>query len=142
MWRKKYKQLEKELLLPEFGLLFNWKTDGCSGVPDKLLGLNLKKKDNTGACAEHDFYYRNYNRLKLIGVKITKLQADKKLFLSIRKEENKILGFKGFFLPTLFFIGVNTIYGFKAWNDNRKKETKEIKDFKSYFTHKRINKND
>lgn len=97
-WRIKYEGLEAKQ-----GVQFDWTTDGCSSAPDKLLVLDLLE-----ICAEHDFHYRNVKALKTLGLKISRLKADNKMFAGIRKEVKKKLGFKGIITATIFYLFVRT----------------------------------
>jgi len=98
-WRSYYLLVEIE-----HNVQFNWNTDGCSSAPDKLLALDL-----ADACSEHDFYYRNAKLLKSIGMPVSRLKADNKLFKSIRKEVKKKLGFSGLITATTFYLSVRLV---------------------------------
>ena len=96
-WRSYYLGVEQDVK-------FDWTTDGCSSAPDKLLVLDLLE-----ICAEHDFYYRNAKLLKKLGIPISRLKADNRLFKGIRKEVKKKLGFSGLITATLFYISVRSM---------------------------------
>ncbi len=98
-WRNNYLQVEINQ-----NVFFNWDTDGCSSAPDKLLVLDLLE-----ICAEHDFYYRNAKLLKALGMPVSRLKADNKLFAGIRKEVKNKLGFSGIITATLFYLSVRAM---------------------------------
>jgi len=123
LWKAKFKRLE--LILDEqYALKFDWTTDGCSGVPDSILGIKLTLPNGNGACPEHDFYYRNFKRIKLLTKKITKPQADRRLFSTVRIAVKTKFGFKGVILASGFWLIVSSPLGYIAWNNQRKKENK------------------
>ncbi len=72
----------------------DWTTDGCSSAPDKFFGVNLAE-----CCAEHDFYYRN-------DVGVSRWKADNILRKCIAEKVKEKLGFKGWFLATVYWAGV------------------------------------
>lgn len=107
-WYLYYEQIEQEHLET-----FDWNTDGCSSAPDRIK-LLLADIDLTDACAEHDFYYRNANKLKRLGIGVSKWKADWIFFKKIRTAVQKALGFKGFIIATTYWMGV-TVGGWSAY---------------------------
>ena len=91
--------------------------DGCTGVPDKILWLNIKPY-----CDIHDEHYANKD--------VSKEEADLQFFENI-KHDNGILGF---IVAKVYFFGVEKL-GWIGWN----KEQTILQKIKSYIKGKWLN---